>query len=54
MDVRHRRPKEHLQFELELVWDIFRHPEDVVMMLGRFFLKDGEEFVVPRTGNEKC
>ena len=33
---RHENPpsKEHLQFELELVWDIFRHPEDVVMMLG--------------------
>ena len=47
--------KEHLQFDLELVWDIFRHPEDVVMMLGRsWFYRVGRNESSPRTGDEKC
>lgn len=55
VDLRHRHGsapplKEHLQFELELVWDIFRHPEDVVMMLGPvhvFISKVGRNLLFP-------
>lgn len=32
MITREVRPEEHLQFELELVWDIFRKPEEVLVI----------------------